>query len=65
MFLPIGLGDTEKMSEKVKDIMPLSMLLIGGKDSYAEIYKRVYGVSPKINLPQTPIKNKAETSYKL
>lgn len=37
-----------QMCELAKKKMPLTMLLIGGKDKYPEIYKKVYGHNPKI-----------------
>lgn len=37
-----------KMSTLAKKVMPLTMMLIGGKDKYPEIYKNVYGKLPKI-----------------
>jgi len=42
---------SRKMSEEAKKVMPLAMLTIGGKDSYTEIYEKVFGVMPKI-VPQ-------------
>lgn len=40
------------MTKLAKDVMPLTMLLIGGKDQYPEIYKKVYGTAPKILPPK-------------
>ncbi|MBD3415013.1 MAG: thymidylate synthase (FAD), partial [Candidatus Aminicenantes bacterium] len=40
-----------QMSEKAKQVMPLTFMLIGGKDSYPEIYRSVFGHSPKFNPP--------------
>jgi len=39
---------TRQMTEMAKKIMPLTMLLIGGKDIYPEKYKRIYGRPPKM-----------------
>ena len=39
---------SKEMSEEAKKVMPITMLLIGGKDKYPEIYKGVYGKFPKI-----------------
>ena len=36
-----------KMSELAKEVMPLTMLTIGGKDAYPEIYQKVFGRPPK------------------
>ncbi|MDD5593326.1 MAG: FAD-dependent thymidylate synthase, partial [Candidatus Margulisbacteria bacterium] len=41
-----------EMTKIAKSIMPLTMLLIGGKDVYPEIYKKVYGELPKIMPPK-------------
>jgi len=40
-----------KMSALAKKAMPLACLLLGGKDSYPEIYKKVFGRNPKIVPP--------------
>lgn len=39
-----------KMSQLAKQTMPLTFLLLGGKDSYPEIYKKIFGQLPQ-NLP--------------
>jgi flavin-dependent thymidylate synthase len=36
-----------EMSRLAREVMPLTCLLIGGKDVYPEIYKDVFGKSPK------------------
>jgi len=41
-----------QMVEKAKDVMPKACLLIGGKDVYPEIFKKVYGKLPKLNPPK-------------
>ena len=41
-----------EMTKVAKDVMPLTMMLIGGKDRYLEIYKKVYGELPKIAPPK-------------
>ncbi|MBD3413961.1 MAG: thymidylate synthase (FAD) [Candidatus Aminicenantes bacterium] len=41
----------QQMSEQAKKVMPLTMMLIGGKDQYPEIYKSVFGRSPKLKPP--------------
>ena len=43
---------TAEMVKLAKSAMPLTMLLIGGKDVYPEIYKKVYGRAPKVNPPK-------------
>ncbi len=35
-----------------RNVMPLACLLIGGKDAYPGIYKKVYGKSPKLDPPK-------------
>jgi len=40
-----------QMSEKAKQVMPLTFMLIGGKDRYPEIYQSVFGHSPKFKPP--------------
>ncbi|MBI5700771.1 FAD-dependent thymidylate synthase [Candidatus Saganbacteria bacterium] len=40
---------SREMSRLAKEIMPLTMLTIGGKDSYPEIYGKVFGVKPEKN----------------
>ena len=39
---------TAKMTNKAKEAMPLTMLLIGGKDNYPYLYEQVFGHPPKI-----------------
>jgi len=41
---------SSKMSNLAKDVMPLTMLLICGKDVYPECYKKVFGGFPKITI---------------
>jgi len=41
-----------KMSKLAGEVMPLTMLLNGGKDSYAGLYQQVYGKPPKVLPPQ-------------
>jgi thymidylate synthase ThyX len=41
-----------EMSKLAKKEMPLTFMLIGGKDRYPEIYKKVYGVPPKLFPPK-------------
>ncbi|NIM18693.1 MAG: thymidylate synthase (FAD) [Candidatus Latescibacteria bacterium] len=36
------------MSEQARRVMPLMCTLLGGKDAYNEIYKRVFGKLPKV-----------------
>jgi len=45
---------TAKMSNAANKVMPLTMMLIGGKDKYASIYKSVYGRNPKIINAELP-----------
>jgi len=40
-----------QMREKAKQVMPLTFMLIGGKDRYPEIYESVFGRSPKFKPP--------------
>lgn len=39
---------SRKMTELAKEKMPLTFLTLGGKDAYPEIYKKVYGIKPKV-----------------
>jgi flavin-dependent thymidylate synthase len=41
-----------EMSKLAKAEMPLTFMLIGGKDRYPEIYKKAYGVLPKLIPPK-------------
>jgi flavin-dependent thymidylate synthase len=41
-----------EMTKLAKSAMPLTMLLIGGKDVYPEIYQKVYGRAPKVLPPK-------------
>lgn len=41
-----------RMSQKAKEVMPLTFLLIGAKDSYPEIYKKLFGKPPKLDPPK-------------
>lgn len=40
-----------RMSQMAKEVMPLTFLLIGAKDSYPEIYKALFGRTPKCDPP--------------
>jgi flavin-dependent thymidylate synthase len=40
------------MSQKAKEVMPLTFLLIGAKDSYPSIYKELFGKPPKLDPPK-------------
>jgi flavin-dependent thymidylate synthase len=40
-----------KMTELAKQVMPLTFLLIGSKDSYSDVYKEVFGRHPKSDPP--------------
>jgi flavin-dependent thymidylate synthase len=40
-----------KMSRMASEVMPLTCLLIGGKDAYPEIYKKVFSRPPKLLPP--------------
>ena len=39
---------TEQMTNLAKEVMPLAMLFIGGKDSYSSIYESHFGKKPKV-----------------
>jgi thymidylate synthase ThyX len=41
-----------QMIDLSKDKMPIACLLMGGKDIYPEIYKRIYGKPPKFAPPK-------------
>ena len=41
-----------EMSKLAKKKLPLTFMMIGGKDKYVEIYKDVYGVPPKLTPPK-------------
>ncbi len=45
---------TEEMIRHAKRKMPLTLLVIGGKDKYPEIYKSVFGRYPKVTQPVLP-----------
>jgi flavin-dependent thymidylate synthase len=40
------------MSELAREAMPLSCLLLGGKDDYPALYRKVFGQSPKLSPPK-------------
>ncbi|HEB36765.1 MAG TPA: hypothetical protein ENI18_13150, partial [Candidatus Aminicenantes bacterium] len=40
------------MSRLAKKVMPLTCLLMGGKDSYSKIYKDIFGKPPKLSPPE-------------
>jgi flavin-dependent thymidylate synthase len=42
----------EEMVEQAKKAMPLACSLIGGKDVYPEIYRRIFGKLPKLTPPK-------------
>lgn len=41
-----------QMSQKAKKVMPLTFLLLGAKDSYSEIYKKLFRKPPKVDPPK-------------
>jgi len=41
-----------EMSRLAKEVMPLTCLLIGGKDSYPEVYEDIFGKPPKLSPPE-------------
>jgi len=45
---------TGEMAKLAKKIMPLTMIFIGGKDSYPKIYEEVYGHPPKVIKAESP-----------
>jgi flavin-dependent thymidylate synthase len=40
-----------KMTELARQVMPLTFLLIGSKDNYSDVYKKVFGRRPKLEPP--------------
>jgi flavin-dependent thymidylate synthase len=42
----------ERMIQLSENVMPLTCLLIGGKDAYPDIYRRVFGRLPKLEPPK-------------
>jgi thymidylate synthase ThyX len=40
------------MSRLAREVMPLTCLLIGGKDSYPEVYEDIFGKPPKFSPPE-------------
>jgi thymidylate synthase ThyX len=42
---------TKEMTARAKEVMPLAMMFIGGKDNYPDIYEGHFGKRPKV-LPQ-------------
>ena len=49
---------SQAMAEEAKKAMPLSLSLIGGKDSYNCIYKAVFGQPPKVTQASLPTSRK-------
>jgi flavin-dependent thymidylate synthase len=45
-------GVVGRMSRMASEIMPLTCLLIGGKDAYPEIYEKVFSKPPKLFPPE-------------
>ncbi len=43
------------MADEVRAVMPLSLMLLGGKDRFPHVYKRIFGRNPKY-LPPDPLK---------
>ncbi len=42
-----------RMSNLAREVMPLSTLLLGGKNRYPALYKKVFGRPPKFSPPET------------
>jgi flavin-dependent thymidylate synthase len=47
-------GVTARMIELARGVMPVTMLLAGGKDSYPRMYEMVYGRPPRVVRPELP-----------
>ncbi|UCE18330.1 MAG: FAD-dependent thymidylate synthase [Gemmatimonadota bacterium] len=45
---------TGRIVAQAKDVMPLTLLIAGGKDEYPQIYEDVYGHSPKVMEAELP-----------
>jgi len=45
---------TKKMATLAKKVMPLTLLLTGGKDHYPELYKELFGKYPRVIRPILP-----------
>ena len=43
-----------EMVNQAREVMPLTLLLAGGKDAYAQRYTEVYGEPPKVGSPTLP-----------
>jgi hypothetical protein len=43
-----------EMLEQAKRVMPLTLLLAGGKDQYPEIYEKVFGTPPRVTAVPPP-----------
>jgi flavin-dependent thymidylate synthase len=41
-----------RMSRQAREVMPLTFLLIGAKDSYPEVYKKLFDKYPKLDPPK-------------
>jgi len=41
----------QEMSRLARKAMPLACLLLGGKDAYPEVYRRIFGRPPKMTPP--------------
>jgi flavin-dependent thymidylate synthase len=41
-----------RMSQKAREVMPLTFLLIGAKDSYPKLYEDLFGKPPKLDPPK-------------
>lgn len=42
----------EEMSKRAKEVMPLTFLLLGGKDVYPELYEKIFAKPPKFFPPE-------------
>jgi thymidylate synthase ThyX len=45
---------SQAMSKLASEVMPLTFALIGGKDRYPQIYKKIYGRLPKVTKAELP-----------
>ncbi|MBD3426807.1 MAG: thymidylate synthase (FAD) [Candidatus Omnitrophica bacterium] len=45
---------SRQMSEKAKEVMPMTFALMGGKDRYGEIYRDIFGEMPKVTETALP-----------
>lgn len=51
---------TSRMVEQARNVMPLALLLAGGKDDYPRVYQELFGIPPRVTKLELPQQRKLD-----